>query len=146
MRHALLERFETSDQGTFGILRSDSFMCFTSELPWRNNESQISCIPEGTYSVYWHNSPKFGPCYKVQGVPRRAEILIHSGNYVGDRLLNYRTNSHGCILPASKLGFLGKQKAGLLSVPAVQALNSFFNKETFLLEIKNAYLSSRPLE
>ena len=74
----------------------------------------------------WHNSPKFGPCYKVQGVPRRSEILIHSGNYVGDRLLNYRTNSHGCILPASKLGFLGKQKAGLLSVPAVQALNSFF--------------------
>ena len=141
MRMARLNRFESSDQGTLGILSSEGFSTFISELPWRDNANSRSCIPEGIYEVKWIKSPKFGWCYNVSNVSGRASILIHSGNFVGDVSLGLKSNSHGCLLPATKLGKMNGQKAGLMSVPAVNKLVSFFNKESFLLEIKNAYSS-----
>lgn len=123
--------------GTFGLLQSECFSCFMSELPWRNNEKTKSCIPTGLYEVRWHRSPKFGYVYKVFAVPNRSEILFHSGNYVGDVLFGYKSNSYGCLLPARKLGFLGSQRAGLMSSVATKDLFAHFNKEPFLLEIKN---------
>lgn len=139
MKRAILTRFESSDQGTFGILRSEDFNCYISELPWRNNERSKSSIPEGLYTVSWKKSPRFGFCYGVQDIPKRSEVLMHAGNYVGNSDLGYYTHSHGCLLPALRLGYLGKQKAGLLSQVAVRKLVEYFNKEAFLLEIKNAY-------
>lgn len=67
------------------------FQFKTLELPWKNNEKRMSCIPVGTYQLVKHNSPKFGACYWVQNVPGRSEILIHPGNY--------HTQILGCILP-----------------------------------------------
>lgn len=142
MRTAVLLRTESSDQGTFGLLRSEGFSVFISELPWRDNLKQKSCIPAGSYQVKWHRSPKFGWCYRFYSVPSRSEILIHKGNFVGDRDKGYKTNSYGCLLPALKLGTLDGQKAGLLSLPATAKLYSFFNKEDFILEIINAYDTS----
>lgn len=66
------------------------FQFKTLELPWRNNQRRVSCIPHGTYQLIKHTSPKFGICYWVQDVPNRSEILIHKGNY--------RTDILGCIL------------------------------------------------
>lgn len=63
----------------------------TLELPWLENQRRISCIPEGSYQVIRHHSPKFGPCFWVQDVPNRSEILFHQGNYYSQIL--------GCILP-----------------------------------------------
>lgn len=65
----------------------------TLELPWKNNERQVSCIPEGTYKVNPHTSPKFGKCFWLQDVPNRSEILIHTGNFTREIL--------GCILPGT---------------------------------------------
>jgi len=61
------------------------------ELPWRDNNVRVSCIPDGTYKVIQHTSPKFGWCLWLQDVPGRSEILIHQGNYT--------RQIHGCILP-----------------------------------------------
>lgn len=68
------------------------FTCFTLELPWKNNERRVSCIPDGTYKCARENHKKFGWCYRLHDVPGRDGVLIHSGT-------NY-THTLGCILPA----------------------------------------------
>lgn len=66
----------------------------TLELPWKNNERQISCIPKGLYTAKKHSSPKFGQSFWLQNVPGRSEILVHPGNYTSQIL--------GCILPGDR--------------------------------------------
>lgn len=65
------------------------------ELPWKNNQRNISCIPEGTYQVKKRKSSKFGEHFQVLNVPGRSYILIHKGNYY--------TDIRGCILPGLNL-------------------------------------------
>ena len=62
----------------------------TIELPNLNNQHDISCIPEGNYTVTKDNNPHFGNFFRVQNVPGRDGICIHSGAYVTDVL--------GCII------------------------------------------------
>jgi len=97
MPQAELFRLRRSDQGTEGIFVSTTFSCKTLELPWRNNENQISCIPPGTYNVEIRRSNKFGKTYWVKEVPNRSYILIHSGNYAGDKTKGFKTHVQGCI-------------------------------------------------
>ena len=144
MEKALLLRTETSSQGTFGLLQSGGFSVWIAELPWKENIRQLSCIPVGSYTCKWIKSPKFGWCYEVTGVANRGNILIHKGNFVGDSTLGYKTNSHGCLLPARSLGKLSGQRAGLLSLPATQSLYQHFKQQPFILEIVNAYNNSSP--
>lgn len=66
----------------------------TLELPWRDNERNISCIPEGSYRVIKHNSPKFKQSFWLQDVPDRSEILIHIANFTSDL--------RGCIAPGER--------------------------------------------
>lgn len=57
--------------------------CKTVELPWRNNQRNISCIPSGTYQVKWSWSPKFERnLFLVQNVTGRSGIRIHVANFV----------------------------------------------------------------
>jgi hypothetical protein len=103
-KNAILHRDPDQTKQTYGTLSIYSgtdllFSCKTLELPWLNNQRRISCIPEGTYNVILHNSPKFGKCFWLQDVPGRSEILIHTGNYAGS--LNPKTGKSdilGCIL------------------------------------------------
>ena len=38
--------------GTNGKLKCDGeFICYTIELPWKNNEKRVSCIPVGKYFI-----------------------------------------------------------------------------------------------
>lgn len=67
------------------------FQCKTLELPDLSNQKRISCIPEGIYTVVKHTSPTFGPCFWVQNVPNRDEILWHPANWKSQLL--------GCIAP-----------------------------------------------
>ena len=139
MKKAILIRFDSSDQGTFGVLRSEMFSVYIAELEWNKNRRQISCIPAGSYACKWLRSKKFGWCYHLSNVPGRSSILIHKGNFVGSTAAGYKTNSHGCLLPAMRLGKLAGQRAGLLSLPATMKLNEYFNQQDFQLEIINAY-------
>ena len=137
MRRATLRRSSSTDQGTTGILTCDDFFCFIKELPWRDNIPQKSCIPVGDYVVAYGRSPKFGLCYHVIDVPNRGSILIHAGNYVGNTDKGLKTHSHGCLLPAKKLGIMAGQEAGLMSGIALHELETFFNKNPFVLEIRD---------
>jgi len=84
---------------TMGKLYHDKeLICNTFELPWRKNSVNVSCVPAGEYVIKMTNSNKFGPCYKLQDVIGRTDILIHKGNTVDDTL--------GCIMPCSSFGLL----------------------------------------
>lgn len=119
--HIHLIRQRTSDQGTEGTLLIPSlgFSCFTLELPWRDNQPSISCIPPGQYECRLRASPRFGQTYHVRDVPGRSFILMHSGNYAGDVSQGYRSHVEGCILLGTKRGFLHGQRAVLCSKVAV---------------------------
>lgn len=70
------------------------------ELPNKNNQKWISCIPSGLYNVIPWNSPNFGKCFKITEVKDRTDILIHVGNFAGSKNPKTGTeDTHGCQLP-----------------------------------------------
>ena len=81
--------------GTNGTLYVNNQPLFsTIELPWRENQTQVSCIPEGSYPLVKRESEKFGAHLLVQDVPERSLILIHPAN-------NARKELRGCIAPVT---------------------------------------------
>jgi len=103
----------------------------TLERPWLNNQTNISCIPEGTYECTWlesSGSGKYVQVWHLQDVEGRTEILFHAGNLVRDTL--------GCILVGLKHGHLGGEDAVLSSLKALKAMRSELEAKAFTLIIK----------
>lgn len=73
------------------------FRCKSIELPDLGNQRNVSCIPEGTYSVEKIDSQTRGKCFYVKDVIGRAGILIHKGNYASGS----KVDTQGCILPGT---------------------------------------------
>lgn len=70
--------FEDRTLGLFG-----KWYCIERE--WRNNEINVSCIPEGEYKMMRVDSPRFGDdMWEVADVPNRSHILIHVANYASN--------------------------------------------------------------
>jgi|SRR5690606_30323445 len=89
-------------RGTNGeIWIGDGLVCYTIELPWRENVRNISCIPEGTYPLAKRYSKRFGWHILVRDVPMRSAILFHPAN-------NAEKELRGCIAPVSELTGDGK--------------------------------------
>jgi len=87
MPNLTLKRVWSDDTGTFGVLMGpDGPFAVTVELPWRNNEQRVSCIPVGTYTCKAVNSPKFKHTFEITGVPGRSHILFHKANTIADLL------------------------------------------------------------
>lgn len=140
MERIILERFETSDQGTFGKIRIKNEIFYTLELPWRDNIRNISCIPAGVYECRFSMSARFKrPMYLVSGVNHRDGIRIHSANYAGDVDQGLKSNLSGCIALGLHTGVMSKQKCILLSQPAVRKFEKLMNGKSFILEVINGY-------
>lgn len=108
----VLERQYLSS-GTNGILSFDGHkVCKAIELPWRDNQRRISCIPEGTYRLKKRFSPKFKWHLEVMNVKNRDLILFHPANDALKEL-------NGCIAPVMELSGEGK---GLRSRVAFERL------------------------
>ena len=135
---ATLTRIESGDQGTFGKLEIGDFNFYTLELPWRDNEPNISCIPCGVYTCIWNKSERFNRnMYLVCGVDNRSGIRIHPANLAGDKDMGFLSQLNGCIAIGEKIGYIDRQKALLVSMPAVRKLESMLAGRTFQLEVKN---------
>lgn len=93
-----LRRFYTG-AATWGVLEVaapplPTFACATIELPWRNNEQRVSCIPEGEYQLRMRPSPvvqrssggEFSEGWEVCAVPGRTFIMLHPGNWADNVL------------------------------------------------------------
>lgn len=137
MIDATITRFDSGDQGTFGRLEMAGLSLFTGELPWRENKSNVSCIPTGIYRCAWTYSPRFRRLmYVLLDTDPRAGIRKHSANLMGDAGLGYRAQLNGCIALGERLGWLDGQKALLLSTPAMRRFEKFMGGKPFTLEIR----------
>ena len=120
-------------EGTNGTLfNSDRFLCYTIELPWKDNKRNVSCIPEGQYEIEPRFSKRFKHHLILKDVKGRSFILFHPAN---DALKDLE----GCIAPVTYLSGIGK---GVYSKNALQKLLSLVyqaqdRKETILLTIKS---------
>ncbi|MFL5789493.1 MAG: DUF5675 family protein [Flavisolibacter sp.] len=84
-------------KGTNGsIYINGKLQCYSIELPWLDNQHEISCIPEGKYELIKRYSPKFKEHLLVKHVENRSEILMHPAN-------NALKELKGCIAPVSEL-------------------------------------------
>ena len=133
MRTVELIRKESSDDGTFGILKVGEKEFTSGELPWRDNEKGMSCIPAGEYICIWYHSPKFGWCYLVQDVFQRTYILFHEGNFCGNPVLHKFHDTDGCIMMGFGLSFYRNQKIITNSKRARKAFEEELDKEPFKL-------------
>ena len=121
--------------GTNGKLECDGkLICKTIELPWKNNERSVSCIPEGRYILEKRYSLKYKWHIHVTGVQNRSLILFHPAN-------NAMKELNGCIAPVTKLSGPG---LGLLSRKAFRKLKdrvykTLERKETVLLIVQSTY-------
>lgn len=70
------------------------FNCLTLELPWRNNQKNISCYPAGIYTVKKITRPDGRLAFLVENVPQRSAILFHAGTYIATT----KPDSEGCTL------------------------------------------------
>ena len=83
--------------GTNGKLECEGkFLCNTIELPWKENEKRISCMPEGEYFLRKRYSRKFDWHLELVAVENRSLILMHPAN-------NALRELNGCIAPVTKL-------------------------------------------
>lgn len=138
MNHATLTRSKSTDVGTFGRLRATcggaALELVTLELPWRGNQRRVSCIPEGHYDCYYGSSSK-GNVYHVGGVPGRDGILIHAGNWAGDKTKGLRSDVEGCILLGMRRAVLSGQDAVTESKRACEVFKEFMDGQSFHLTI-----------
>ncbi len=79
------------DNSTIGrLLINQKEMGRTLELPWRNNETNISRIPQGIYDATIRQDGKRKWRIQLKKVPNRQYVQIHIGNY--------QRQIKGCIL------------------------------------------------
>jgi hypothetical protein len=126
-----LELFRTYDpEGTNGELKL--VVCNTIELPWLQNQRNVSCIPEGRYELRKRFIKKFGLHLLVVDVPDRSWILIHPAN-------DAKTQLKGCIAPVTQLTGPGKGSESRLANEKLKALvlEALERKEKVFITIKS---------
>jgi len=99
--------------GTNGLLECEGkIICNTIELPYKNNKTRVSCIPEGKYFLKKRYSRRHKWHLEITNVAGRASILFHPAN-------NALTELNGCIAPVTKISGAG---LGLMSRKAFAKL------------------------
>jgi len=88
MKEVIINRFKIEHNYSLGdcyIRHEDGSIEYIGkslERGWRNNQNNISCVPEGTYTLKLEYSPKFKKdLWELYGVPNRSEIKFHAANY-----------------------------------------------------------------
>ena len=81
-----LKRLEQFKYVMLGRLldHNGNHICFTCELPWRDNAPRISCVPPGEYTLRRGRSVKWGRVVYLKDVPDRGPIRFTKGAYTLD--------------------------------------------------------------
>ena len=127
-----LELFRRYDpEGTNGELKL--VVCNTIELPWLQNQRNVSCIPEGRYELKQRTTANRGQHLLVLNVKGRDGILIHPANDAKKELL-------GCIAPVTSLTGPGKGSQSRLANEKLKALvlEALERNEKVFITIKSA--------
>lgn len=108
MKKFVIKRIAFLENVTFGVILDEGIpFALTLERGWKDNQRNISCIPQGKYLCKKIISPRFGSTYEVILVPGRSAILFHSGNISDD--------THGCIILGEQYEYLYGKEAVLYS-------------------------------
>jgi hypothetical protein len=111
--------------GTYIVMDDnvELYRCCCIELPWLNNQNNISCIPGGIYDAEKFNSVEHPNTILIKNVMGRTGILIHKGNFATGK----QVDTQGCQIPG--LSFVDIDGNGTLDVAgsdiAMRALNYF---------------------
>lgn len=105
--------------------------------PWKNNEENTSCIPQGIFNVIKHNSSDHLNVFEILFVPGRTGILIHPGNYACSVMIGkecHETETKGCFMP----GFDFDKSVPMIksSVKAMDYLREHIN-ENWIIEVRH---------
>lgn len=126
-----LELFRRYDpEGANGELKL--VVCKTIELPWLQNQRNVSCIPEGRYELKLRATANRGQHLLVVNVKGRDGILIHPAN---DAMKELR----GCIAPVTTHTGPGKGSQSRLASEKLKALvlEALERKEKVFITIKS---------
>lgn len=124
-----LIRYYSGIQATLGILKFPVVHqpIFTLELPWLDNQHDISCIPIGVYDVIPHNSIDHPNTFEISNVPNRTGVLVHVGNVP--------SNFKGCV----GVGFgIIPQPPEITSSYNAMELVKHLGGDGFILSVENA--------
>lgn len=100
MDRLIIDRVEQKDC-TLGVANYKDFRCFSLELPNKDNQINVSCIPYGLYDCEKYYSEKYGTtCFRVLNVVGRTAISGHYGNYTKDIL--------GCLVFGDSIADINK--------------------------------------
>ncbi len=135
-----VRQYQTHNTPGYWCSEDKQFTANSLELAWRENQPDVSCIPEGEYICRLLFSPRFGrKVYHVLNVEGRENIEIHPGNFA-DSDDAKKSQTEGCII----LGLYFKDLNGdgiteiTKSADTVQALQDYTNGEDFRLVITSA--------
>lgn len=137
MKNITLTRYFQNSEVTLGVLDVSSLgeegkkvkPIYTLENPWKQNQENVSCIPEGRYQCEPFNGMKFKGVYHLIGVSERTNILIHCGNYEWD--------TNGCILVGRGVDTGLHTPVLLHSQAAMNYLRELIGTDKFLLKIES---------
>lgn len=157
MKKATVIRVDDIRQ-TLGVMNVDNggFVSKSLELPWKNNDNNISCIPIGKYTCKYTRSPRMSvehltrwlkknvgkteaDCpeseknvytYEIMNVPKRGGVRIHSANYFHQL--------RGCIALGNAAKDMDMDGCDDISHSGqtIKAFEKYMNYEDFELEIK----------
>lgn len=65
--------------------------------------------------------------YHIKDVPDRSWILAHSGNYAGDVTKGLKSHVEGCVELGTRMGWIGGQRAVLLSRSMMRKFHKLMN-------------------
>ena len=123
MIDTIIKRGPHTKFGTFGRWYLPGFLCYTLELPDRDNRTGVSRIPAGDYTMELVKTgrPFSGREYSywIHDVKDRVGILSHSGTWAGDVELGLLYHSLGCILSGYSVAWVGGQPGLLRSRPCL---------------------------
>lgn len=116
-------------KGTNGTLSFEgNEICKTIELPWRENQRRVSCIPEGKYKIRKRYSRKFKWHLELMNVKNRDLILLHPANDALKEL-------NGCIAPVSELTGEGKGARSRVALEKLKGILYPYLDKGFLIEL-----------
>lgn len=88
MKTVIVNRFKITDNYSLGhcyIEHEDKTVQYIGaslERGWRDNQANISCVPEGEYPLKLEYSPRFRKnLWELYDVPNRSECKFHAANY-----------------------------------------------------------------
>ena len=114
-------------EGTVGRLSIEGkAICWVTELPWKHNKRNISCIPDGRYEMALRKSPKYGLVWEVTGVKGRDHILIHAGNF--------QSETRGCIMPCDSFSTYYDGRHSISGWKSRSSLKTFMDRLTDIRE------------